>query len=487
MEYHIICSRNKNNIIGIQDRLFIECKEDLSYFYKITTMKYPEGMNNVIIMGYNTWKSIPENVRPFKNRYSIILTKKHKIENTENCISMDSLESAFEYISEYKISLQLGRIFVIGGGKVFEECKYKYMNNLVSLYITDFENYYSNKYNQYIYFPIRLFTDTIIYPISKKQSSNCLINIFNEESKSVNLSYTFNKYIKKNKINLEEYQYLELLKDILDNGNQIQSRNSEVLSLFGEKMTFDLQKGFPLLTTKKMGYKTILRELLWFLKGSTNNEELQFKNVHIWDQNASKEFLESCNLNYEEGDLGPIYGFQWRHFGAEYKDRYTNYDGKGIDQIKQIIQQIKEDPHSRRILLSAWNPADLHKMALPPCHVMCQFYVNKTLNTLDCQLYQRSGDMFLGVPYNIASYSFLTHIIAKLTGYKAGKLIHILGDAHIYINHINAVEKQLERVPIKFPEIEISDTLIDIDTIHENMITINNYQSYERIQADMIA
>ena len=234
-----------------------------------------------------------------------------------------------------------------------------------------------------------------------------------------------------------------------------------------------------------MGYKTILRELLWFIKGSTDNQELKDKNVHIWDGNASKSFLESRGLSYEQDDLGPIYGFQWRHFGAEYKDRQTDYSGKGYDQLQWLINEIKENPTSRRLILSAWNPAALDEMALPPCHILCQFYVNQKENTLSCQLYQRSGDMFLGVPFNIASYAFLTYILCKLTGYKPGKFHHILGDAHIYEEHDTAVLLQIKRVPKLFPTLTISDRLTDIDTISEDMFKIENYESYSKISAPM--
>jgi thymidylate synthase len=285
-------------------------------------------------------------------------------------------------------------------------------------------------------------------------------------------------------VNQSELSYLRLTKDIMDHGTVVEGRNGTVMSSFGEKMTFDLTS-FPLLTTKKVGYKTILRELLWFIKGSTDNQELTDKNVHIWSGNASKEFLESRGLDYEEGDLGPIYGYQWRHFGHPYQDRHTDYTGKGYDQLKWLIQEIKDNPSSRRLILSAWNPAALDEMALPPCHILSQFYVNLKEGTLSCQLYQRSGDMFLGVPFNIASYSFLTYILCKLTGYRPGSLIHILGDAHVYEEHFDAVKKQCKRVPKPFPTLVISDELTDIDAINETMFTIEGYEPYSAIKAPM--
>ena len=285
-------------------------------------------------------------------------------------------------------------------------------------------------------------------------------------------------------INHGEFQYLRLLDTIMEQGVATSTRNGNVRSMFGSTMVFDLER-FPLLTTKKMGYKTVLRELLWFIKGSTDNQLLTDKNVHIWDGNSSKEYLESRGLPYEQNDLGPIYGFQWRHFGAEYKDRFTDYTDKGVDQLKWLINEIKQNPNSRRLILSAWNVSDLDKMALPPCHILSQFYVDQQLNTLSCQLYQRSGDMFLGVPFNISSYAFLTCILAKLTGHKPGKLHHVIGDTHIYEEHFCAVNTQLKRVPKPFPTLTISDTLTDIDSITEDMFTIENYDSYSRISAPM--
>ena len=251
-------------------------------------------------------------------------------------------------------------------------------------------------------------------------------------------------------------------------------------------MEFNLENSFPLLTTKHVGYKTVLRELLWFINGNTDNQSLNDKKVHIWDQNSSREFLDSRNLSYEEGDLGQYMVFEWRHFGAEYKSCNDDYTNEGIDQLKYIIDEINNNP-TRRIIMSSWNPSDLDKMALPPCHILCQFHVNSKKKTLDCQLYQRSADMFLGVPFNIASYSFLTYIIAKLTDYKPGKLIHILGDCHIYESHLESVKEQLTRVSMyEFPKLILSDELNDIDNIKE-YFEIKDYNHYSKISAPMIA
>ena len=492
MKFNIVVSINNHHLIGENDKLLIHSKKDLRNFQKITTNQYPEGKQNIIIMGYKTWMSIPESKRPLKKRMNIILTRKHYVHETDNVKPFQNLKEALDWANDK------GNIFVIGGSQIFDECcKPEYIQFLDTIYVTKFNDNYHPR-NTTHSFPLQLFNNMKL--ISKSDIHNEICDRPHLETEPENIyeryfkdpivksvSFTFNVYQKKQNINEDEKQYLDLLKKIIQKGNQIQSRNSLVYSLFGEKMEFDLQKGFPLLTTKHVGYKTILRELLWFIKGSTSNYELNEKNVHIWDMNSSREFLDSRNLDYEEGDLGPVYGFQWRHFGAEYKSSSSDYSDQGIDQLKNIIDLIKNDPHSRRIILNSWNAADIDKMALPPCHVMCQFNVNTNDKTLNCQLYQRSGDMFLGVPFNIASYSFLTCILAKITGYTPGKFIHILGDAHIYDSHIDAVNKQLERVPYQFPQLLISDELSDIDTIQEDYFIIQNYNHYPKIKAPMIA
>ena len=492
MKFNIVVSINNHHLIGENNKLIIHSKKDLRNFQKITTNQYPEKKQNIIIMGYNTWISIPEDKRPLKKRMNIILTRHHHIEETETVKSFQNLSEAFQW------SQNKGIIFIIGGTQIFNECcKPEYCQYLDTIYLTQFNDNYHPR-NTTHSFPLQLLND--MECISKSEIHNEICDRPHLEGESDNIyerffkdpivksvSFTFDIYQKKNNINHDEKQYLDLLKKIIHQNNIIQSRNSKVYSLFGEKMEFDLQKGFPLLTTKQIGYKTILRELLWFIKGSTSNQELNNQNVHIWDMNSSREFLDSRNLDYEEGDLGPVYGFQWRHFGTEYESCHSDYSGEGIDQLKNIIHLIKTEPTSRRIILNSWNVSDIDKMALPPCHVMCQFNVNTNNNTLNCQLYQRSGDMFLGVPFNIASYSLLTYIIAKITGYSPGKFIHILGDAHIYESHLNAVNEQIERVPYSFPELLISDELSDIDNIKEDYFIMKNYNSYPKITAPMIA
>ena len=336
MKFNIVVSINNHNLIGENDKLLIHSKKDLRNFQKITTTQYPENKQNIIIMGYNTWISIPEDKRPLKKRINIILTRKHHIEETETVKSFQNLSEAFQW------SQNKGIIFVIGGSQIFNECcKTEYYQYLDTIYLTQFNDNYHPR-NTTHSFPLQLLNDMECISKSKIHNEICdrphleggSDNIYERYFKDPivkSVSFTFDIYQKKNNINHDEKQYLDLLKKIIYQNNIIQSRNSKVYSLFGEKMEFDLQKGFPLLTTKQIGYKTILRELLWFIKGSTSNQELTNQNVHIWDMNSSREFLDSRNLDYEEGDLGPVYGFQWRHFGAKYESCHSDYSEKGID------------------------------------------------------------------------------------------------------------------------------------------------------------
>jgi len=284
----------------------------------------------------------------------------------------------------------------------------------------------------------------------------------------------------------EEHQYLNLIKKIIETGNLRGDRTGTgTLSVFGAQMRFSLRDGiFPLLTTKKVFYRGIAEELFWFIRGSTSAKELQDKNVRIWDGNSSREFLDSIGLvDREVGDLGPVYGFQWRHFGAEYTNMHADYSGQGVDQLKEVINRIKTKPNDRRIIMCAWNPADLDKMALPPCHCLVQFYVAN--GELSCQLYQRSADMGLGVPFNIASYALLTVMIAHVTGLVPGDFVHTLGDAHVYNNHVEALKTQLEREPKDFPKIVIKRKVEKIEDFNIEDFEIVGYEPHPKIAMDM--
>lgn len=310
-----------------------------------------------------------------------------------------------------------------------------------------------------------------------------------------------------------EYAYLDLLQHILDTGVEKGDRTGTgTISIFGYQMRFDLSKGFPLLTTKRVPFKLIASELLWFIKGDTNIRYLLEHNNHIWDEWAFKKWVESDEyegpdmtdfglraakdpefakvldeqmnvfnnkiLSDDEfakkyGDLGPVYGKQWRSWPAE--------NGETIDQLKKVIDQIKNNPNSRRLIVSAWNPAEVDDMALPPCHTFFQFYVAE--GKLSCQLYQRSADVFLGVPFNIASYALLTHLIAHECGLEVGEFIHSFGDTHIYLNHLNQVKEQLSREPKALPTLKINPEKKSIFDIELEDLSIEGYDPHPTIKA----
>lgn len=257
-------------------------------------------------------------------------------------------------------------------------------------------------------------------------------------------------------------QYLELLEHVLENGEKKDDRTGTgTLAIFGHQMRFDLTEGFPLLTTKKLFTKGIVHELLWMLQGDTNIQYLTERGVHIWDEWAN-----------EEGELGPVYGAQWRS--------WPTANGT-VDQVSRVIGDIRERPHSRRLIVSAWNPAQIDDMALPPCHTLFQF--NVTDGRLSCQLYQRSGDLFLGVPFNIASYALLTSMVAHVTGLKPGEFIHTLGDAHLYLNHVDQARTQLAREPKSLPQLQLDPDVSELDQFEYDDIHFLNYQPLPHIRA----
>jgi len=283
----------------------------------------------------------------------------------------------------------------------------------------------------------------------------------------------------------DEYEYMDLINDILVNGKVKTDRTGTgTISRFGAQMRFSLRDGFPLLTTKRVFWRGVAEELIWFIKGSTNGNDLSAKKIKIWEPNGTKDFLTKRGLGHrEEGDLGPVYGFQWRHFGATYVDMHTDYTGKGFDQLADVINTIKTNPDSRRIIMSAWNPPDLALMALPPCHTMCQFFVVD--GELSCQLYQRSGDMGLGVPFNIASYALLTVMIAHICDLKPGDFVHTLGDAHVYSNHVEPLKEQMKREPRAFPTLKFKRKVTNIDDFTFEDFELEGYKPHPKIKMDM--
>lgn len=408
---------------------------------------------NAVIYGFRTFESV--DCRPLPHRRNIVVTRKGAAETSKfshpDVLFASSLQKAIDLAHE---DAQVERIHILGGANIYDELLRNpqgygldriYWTRIFKPFETDV------KVGKEAF-------DHFVREAPHKKVSETIV-----EHGDVNydlLVASQSPITERLPANLrpsDEYQYLQLLEEIIREGEERPDRtNTGIRGTFGRLMRFNLEHGFPLLTTKSVFFRGVLEELLWFLRGETNSKKLSEKGVKIWDGNGSREFLDSRGLhNNPEGDLGPVYGFQWRNFGAKYEGLDADYTGKGKDQIQALIEGLKKDKYSRRHLLSAWNPAALEEMALPPCHVMSQFYITKD-DRLNCALFQRSADIGLGVPFNIASYALLMCMIAHHLGLKRGEFVHFIGDAHIYLNHLDALETQAQRLPNAFPVLQIS-------------------------------
>jgi len=471
---------------------------DLKHFKAITSTTTCSTKRNAVVMGRMTWESIPDKFKPLPGRLNIVLSRSlaaeaaHKenspVETTqlhEGVIVQGSLEDALETLASPEYAVDVETVYVIGGAKVYEEAVKSELCEAIHM--------------------TRVLRDDVecdtFFPVLDPKQWRCWAS--KPPTRDRDMRYAFTTFVRAPSNATaasawtmptlpsaapavhEELQYLELVKEIIDNGAERSDRTGTgTLSVFGRQMRFDLRHSFPLLTTKRTFWRGVAEELLWFVHGTTNAKELQDKDIHIWDGNGSREYLDSVGLGHrEEGDLGPVYGFQWRHFGAEYTNCHADYTNKGVDQLAEVIDKIRNNPTDRRILLTAWNPAALKEMALPPCHMFCQFYVAN--GELSCQMYQRSCDMGLGVPFNIASYALLTCLIAKVCDLRPGDFIHTLGDAHVYLNHVEPLKVQLEHTPRPFPVLKINTDCKDIDRIKFEDLEIVGYLPHKKIEMKM--
>lgn len=455
--------------------------EDLKHFKKVTTRE----KNSVVIMGRKTWESLPPGSRPLAGRINFVLSSTLKDRGNDSFYVVASVNDVWKKLTDLMVNQKiiLGSIFIIGGSRLFNE----YAENpwCQSIYLTEIESMVQGGFR----------CDTFwkgvpesLYRLEKK------IKFFEKEGHigqgHPKIYVTITLWSKKRVVEHPEKQYLDLVEKVLNEGTQRTDRTGVgTLSIFGAQMRFDLSLGFPLFTTKNVFWKGVRDELLWFIAGETSSKTLAQKGVHIWDANGTRDFLDKRGLNeHAEGDLGPCYGFQWRHFGAQYEgpissDQPNRYAGKGVDQLRECIDLIKHDPDSRRIILSAWNPVDLKKIAVPPCHILCQFYVSN--GRLSCQLYQRSADLMLGVPFNVASYALLTTMIAQCCNLQVGDFVHSIGDAHIYSNHLEGAREQIRRKPLPFPVVQLNPEKKDIDDFISSDIKLCDYFCHPTIKFQM--
>lgn len=468
--FSLIVAFDKSYGIGLNNTIPWKLPNDLFNFKKLTT-------NNIIIMGRKTWDSLP--VKPLPNRINIIVSSKSSYSfNESNIHYVNSFEQALNITTRYNTNKE---IFVIGGSKIYEEalknenCQTLYLSILDQDYKCDtfFPFQYLNNY--------KIVSDTLengyIYRKCKRLKNSDLIN-------------------------QEELQYLNLVKDVLNTGKYVNDRTKiGRIIKFGTQIRFSLEDNvLPLLTTKKMFVKGVIGELLWMLNGETNSKLLEQQGINIWKGNSSRKFLDDHNLDYDEGECGPIYGFQWRRFGGDFQKinsihkyfnnreitntilQYTD-DYSGYDQITECIRLIKEEPNSTRIIISGWNPVQLKEQVLPACHSFYQF--NVIDNKLSCMLTLRSNDLGLGMPYNICSASLLTYIMAELTNLKPYELIYSIGNYHIYSNHVEQMKEQITRKPFAFPKFNFKRKIKSIDDLKMDDFIISNYNSHPSIKMEM--
>lgn len=455
----IVAFTNKKFGIGLNNSLPWSLPDDLKHFSKITK-------GSVVVMGKHTWNSIPNDKKPLKDRINVVVTTtpdKHIPIKNEVYVHPNNLD---DYLCIFK------KIFVIGGAMLYK----KYMGVASKIYATVIEK----DYDCDTYFPTDNFHHYEIDEYSELKNYN-------------GIDYRFITYIKNKSIH-EEFKYLNMIKDIVDTGNERPDRTTiGTRSLFGKQVEFDISKSLPLLTTKFVGYKSILKELLFFMQGKTDSKILEKQGVNIWKDNTTRKFLDNRGLtNYEVGEMGPMYGYNWRYFGYPYEGSASDYNGKGYDQLTNLIKDLKNDPFSRRHLMTTFDPSTVEKSVLAPCHgLTIQFYVEIEKNTQDkllsCHMYQRSVDTFLGFPYNIASYAMFTYILAKMCDMKPYKLVISTGDTHIYNNHVEQVKTQLSRKPFPFPRLELNDSIKnknieDIDVEDFNLV---GYLYHPSIKAPM--
>jgi len=489
----VVAAASTSRGIGYQGQLPWRLAGDMSHFKQVTMEPPFPKMQNAVIMGRKTWESIPSKFRPLKGRTNVVLTtSKPRSDFPDDILVASSLQDATTQLEKLD---DLGYVFVIGGAKVYQESlESGLVNRVIYTQVSNVPE--ETKFDAF--FPQLQDADWECRPfqsLDKENSGECG-KIHTDKS---GMTFQFLEYTKKTRqptsipeegpeVNPEEMQYLDLCREIIESGIQRGDRTGTgTLSKFGAQMRFSLRDGtLPLLTTKRTFWRGVVEELLWFISGNTNGNDLAEKDIHIWDGNGSREFLDQRGLSHREvGDLGPVYGFQWRHFGAKYVDMHTDYTGQGVDQLMACIDKIKNNPEDRRIIMSAWNPADLNEMALPPCHMFCQFYVDTNKGELSCQMYQRSADMGLGVPFNIASYSLLTHMMAHVTGLKAGDFIHTIGDAHVYLNHVDALKEQLTRPPRAFPKLKMNPETTNIDDFDFGDFEVVGYNPHKTIKMKM--
>ncbi|XP_031269115.1 putative bifunctional dihydrofolate reductase-thymidylate synthase [Pistacia vera] len=478
--YQVVVAATRDMGIGKDGELPWRLPSDLKFFKELTVTTSDHGKKNAIVMGRKTWESIPLQYRPLSGRLNVVLTRSGRFDtaSAEDVVICKSITSALELLAEVPYYLSIEKVFVIGGGQILREglnapgCDAIHITEIENSIECDtfipaidlslFQPWYSSqpfvensiRFSFVTYVRVRNLANGDLIARNKMEWSSSDFNKFWVKKFTFLPKLIFKRH--------EEYMYLRLVQEIISSGNQKRdSTETDTLSIFGCQMKFNLRRTFPLLTAKNVLWEGVIEKLLWFVSGATNSKVLREKGIDIWTGNESRDYLESLSLSErEDGDLGPIDGLQERHFGARDTNTHADYAGQGYDQLLDVIDKIKNRPDDKRIILAAWNPSDLKLMNHLPCHIFAQFSI--TNGELSCQMYQCSGDMAIGVPFNIASYALLTSMIAHVCDLVPGGFIHVIGDAYAYKTHIRVLQEQLQQRPKPFPILRINPENKDI-------------------------
>lgn len=468
--FNVILATDLKYGIGIMNQLPWRFSEDMKYFKHLTTSPIKK---NVVIMGRKTLQSfnkivgkyeekseniIKDNYSSLPNRVNIVISKDNRFSDNEDIYYVKSFDEALS--KAYRFN---GDVWVIGGSSVYNMA-FRHQD-LNKIFLTTIDGDFN--------------CDTFVNLPNYNIISS---NLIRAENKETNYFYNIT-FSELQPTYTAEQQYLKLLTKVMNTGKMRETRNGKTLSIFSEELKFDVSERFPLLTTKKMFLRGIIEELLFFIRGDTDTTKLSEKGVRIWEGNTSQEFLDKMNFNYKVGEMGPMYGYQWRFF-----NRLPGTTSGGVDQFKNLIELIKKDKHSRRLLMTDFNPAQAHLGVLFPCHsLLLQFYCEN--DKLSVKMYQRSADLFLGLPFNIASTTLLLYIVAKLVDMKPGYVSITLGDCHIYADHIEQVKRQLSRTPYLQPIMTVKDftTIEEVESATVDDFVLSDYECHKGIKAIMIA
>jgi dihydrofolate reductase / thymidylate synthase len=542
MRFNVIVAMDSNRGIGNQNNLPWVLKGDMDHFKSLTSQLPQDNYftyYNVVVMGRKTWDSIPQKFRPLPNRINIILSSQTRENVIKECKNQELVYIASDWQDVFNIvnriqnvgipnqtnnPIMINDICVIGGQKIYESainhpyCDKIYLTEIYHKYETDtvFPKLSDgrNKYELVDVSPFQSDFDTIIeqeiyYRYYTYQNATYFMETYNINENVVNGLDIFESHLNSNfedvKLlnqlkrrfqlsgkyrNREEEEFLDFIKEIKNNGIERNDRTGVgTLSIFGKQLKYNLRDTFPMMTTKKMFLRGIFEELMMYLRGQTDNKILQSKNIHIWDGNTSREFLDKKGLtHFVEGDMGATYGFNFKYYGADYEGCNKDYSkSNGFDQLNYAIDLIKNDPTSRRILINLWNPCTLDQVALPSCLCQYQFYVDTVANELNLQIYLRSSDVFLANNWNTCTGALLVHMICNLedVNLTPGDLSVVTGDTHLYSNHMESVDINLDRTPRPFPKLIIKNQKKCIEDFTWDDLVVHGYKPYPGIKAEM--